>query len=219
MSEKMSTGTRTRLVTAVAELMRVHGYSAVTVKQITTASGAPMGSLYHHFPGGKPQIAAEALRTSGAAYIQLLPLLMDPHDDLRAAVPAAFAAAADTIEQSGWMNMCPVGTVAGEIADSEPELRAVAAEVITDWIDRGTSYFVRRGLAPTDARETILAILSALEGAFILSRTLRSAEPLHAAGAAMAARLENLLKASKAAAAPQRANRDLDVTRAAADQG
>lgn len=173
--------------------MRVQGYSAITVKQITVASGATMGSLYHHFPGGKPQIAAEALRTSGAAYIQLLPLLMDPHDDLREAVPAAFASAAEVIEQGGWMNMCPVGTVAGEISDSEPALREVAAEVISSWIDQGTDYFVRRGLSESDARQFILAFLAALEGAFILSRTLRSAEPLHAAGEAMAARINAVM--------------------------
>ncbi|MFI5782113.1 TetR/AcrR family transcriptional regulator [Nocardia sp. NPDC051570] len=186
----MSTSTRDRLVTAVGELMRGHGYSAVTVKQITTASRAPMGSLYHHFPGGKPEIAAAALRTSGAAYIQLLPLLMDPHEDLREAVLGAFTAAAETIEQSGWINMCPVGTVAGEIADSEPALREVAAEVIGSWIDQGTTYFVDRGLTEPESRELILAILAALEGAFILSRTLRSTEPLLAAGRAMAARTE-----------------------------
>ncbi|MFJ4650729.1 TetR/AcrR family transcriptional regulator [Nocardia sp. NPDC088792] len=192
MAEKMSTTTRDRLITAVGELMRSNGYSAVTVKQITAASNAPMGSLYHHFPGGKPQIAAEALRTSGAAYIQLLPLLMDAHDDLQIAIPAAFEAAAETIEQSGWMNMCPVGTVAGEIADSEPALREVAAEVITSWIDQGTTYFVGRGLTEPEARELILAVLSALEGAFILSRTLRTAEPLHAAGRAMAATVSGI---------------------------
>ncbi|WP_245910342.1 TetR/AcrR family transcriptional regulator [Nocardia amikacinitolerans] len=193
MTEKMSTGTRERLVTAMAELMRTRGYSATSVKQITVAAAAPMGSLYHHFPAGKPQIAAAALRTSGAAYIQLLPLLMDPYDDLREAVPAAFTAAAEQIEQTDWINMCPVGTVAGEIADSEPELRAVAAEVIGFWIEQGTDYFVRRGVAPTPARDLILAILSALEGAFVLSRTLRSAEPLHSAGRAMAARVDEML--------------------------
>ncbi|WP_216902566.1 TetR/AcrR family transcriptional regulator [Nocardia alni] len=197
MAEKMSSGTRDRLVTAVGELMRGHGYSAVTVKQITIAAQAPMGSLYHHFPGGKPQIAAEALRTSGAAYIQLLPLLMDPYDDLREAIPAAFAAAAQTIEQTGWINMCPVGTVAGEIADSEPALREIAAEVITSWIDRGTMYFVDRGLGEPEARDLILAVLSALEGAFILSRTLRSPEPLLAAGRAMADRTETILASSR----------------------
>ncbi|MFD3704366.1 TetR/AcrR family transcriptional regulator [Nocardia sp. NPDC058658] len=193
MSEQMSTTTRDRLVTAVAELMRVHGYSAVTVKQITAAAGAPMGSLYHHFPQGKVQIAAEALRSTGAVYIQLLPLLMDPHEDLRVAVPAVFDDAARTLEESEWMNMCPVGTVAGEIADSEPALREVAAEVMRDWIDQGATYFGNRGVAESAARELILAMLSALEGAFILGRTLRSAEPLRAAGRAMAARVENVL--------------------------
>ncbi|MFD3508645.1 TetR/AcrR family transcriptional regulator [Nocardia sp. NPDC058666] len=193
MSEQMSTTTRDRLVTAVAELMRVHGYSAITVKQITAAAGAPMGSLYHHFPQGKVQIAAEALRSTGAAYIQLLPLLMDPHEDLRVAVPAAFSDAARALEESGWMNMCPVGTVAGEVADSEPVLREVAAEVMRDWIDQGATYFVRRGVAESAARELILAMLSALEGAFILGRTLRCAQPLRAAGQAMAARVDIVL--------------------------
>ncbi|MFD6396598.1 TetR/AcrR family transcriptional regulator [Nocardia sp. NPDC060249] len=193
MSEQMSTSTRDRLVTAVAELMRVHGYSAITVKQITAAAEAPMGSLYHHFPQGKVQIAAEALRSTGAAYIQLLPLLMDPHEDLRVAVPAAFDDAARTLEESGWMNMCPVGTVAGEIADSEPVLREVAAEVVRDWIDHGTGYFVERGVGAHAARELILAMLSALEGAFVLGRTLRSSEPLRAAGRAMAARVQVVL--------------------------
>ncbi|MFC4128364.1 TetR/AcrR family transcriptional regulator [Nocardia rhizosphaerae] len=200
MSEKMSTATRERLVVAVAELMRTHGYSAITVKQITAAAQAPMGSLYHHFPHGKVQIAAEALRDSGAAYIQLLPMLMDPHEDLRAAIPAAFTDAAHTMAESGWINMCPVGTVAGEIADSEPELRAVAAEVVADWIDKGTGYFVVRGLAETVARDLMLALLSALEGAFVLSRTLRSVEPLEAAGRAMAARIDAVLTARQPAA-------------------
>ncbi|MFE2997583.1 TetR/AcrR family transcriptional regulator [Nocardia sp. NPDC059246] len=194
MSEKLSTTTRDRLVTAVAELMRVQGYSAITVKQITSSSGAPMGSLYHHFPAGKSAIAAEALRVSGAAYIQLLPLLMDAHDDLREAVPAAFTAAAETIEQAGWMNMCPVGTVAGEVADSEPGIRDVAAEVMNSWIDEGTGYFIRRGLEAADARELMIAIIGALEGAFILSRTLRSTEPLLAAGKTMCARVSEIVK-------------------------
>jgi AcrR family transcriptional regulator len=185
----MSTSTRERILTAMAELMRRQGYGATTVKQVSEAAHAPMGSLYHHFPQGKQQIAAEALRAAGAAYIQLLPLLMDAQDDLREAVPAAFAEAAEQMEQSGWINMCPVATIAGEIADSEPALRGVAAEILDSWIDRGTEYFTGRGLDPTAARRFTLALLSALEGAFILSRTLHSTEPLRAAGHAVALQL------------------------------
>lgn len=193
----MSTSTRERIVTAMTELMRRQGYHATTVKQVTVAARAPMGSVYHHFPRGKPQLAAQALRTSGAAYIQLLPLLMDPFDDLREGVPAAFVAAAELIEDSEWINMCPVGTVTGEIADSEPELRAVAAEVIESWVDEGTEYFVRRGLAVVAARELIIGTLSMLEGAFIMSRTLRSTEPLDAAGATVRARVDAAVTAGK----------------------
>ncbi|MGQ4615243.1 LmrA/YxaF family transcription factor [Nocardia sp. R7R-8] len=189
----MSTSTRERLITAMAELLRTQGYAGTSVKQITVAARAPMGSLYHHFPGGKPELAAAALRTSGAAYLQLLPLLFDAHDDLREAIPAAFAAAAEQIEHTGWINMCPVGTVAGEVADSEPVLRDVAAEVITSWISEGTDYFIRRGLSAADARDLVLAVLTSLEGAFVLSRTLRSTEPLLAAGRFSSARIQQVL--------------------------
>jgi hypothetical protein len=60
--------------------------------------------------------------------------------------------------------------------------------VITSWIDQGSDYLTGRGLTPHTARDLMIAVLAALEGAFILARTLRSAEPLHAAGRAMAAR-------------------------------
>ncbi len=187
-----TTGTRERLVTATIELLRTRGYSGTSVKLISTAAHAPMGSLYHHFPGGKPELAATALREAGVAYGQLIPLLLDPYADLQEAIPAAFATAAEQIEQTGWINMCPVGTVAGEIADAEPGLREVTAEIITSWIEDGTAYFVRRGLPEDTARELIIGTLTALEGAFVLSRTLRSTAPLHAAGRAMSARLAEL---------------------------
>lgn len=193
MAEKLSTTTRERIVTASAELMRRQGYGATTVKQVTLGAAAPIGSLYHHFPGGKQQIAAEVLRTTGAAYIELLPLLMDPHDDLRDAITVFFSSAAEVMEESGWINMCPVVTIAGEVADSEPELREVAGEVITFWIDRGTEYLSRRGLSVADARRLTLAMLSGLEGGFILARTLRSAEPLLAAGDAIVRHLDGII--------------------------
>ncbi|MEV4125577.1 TetR/AcrR family transcriptional regulator [Nocardia sp. NPDC049707] len=181
--------TRERILTAMAELMRRQGYGVTTVKQVSELAHAPMGSLYHHFPQGKQQIAAEALRAAGAAYIQLLPLLLDPHEDVRAAVPAAFTEAAEQMERAGWINMCPVVTIAGEIADSEPVLREVTAEVIDSWVRECTDYFTRRGLDAPEARRLGFALLSTLEGAFILSRTLRSTEPLRAAGQSLAFRL------------------------------
>lgn len=188
--------TRERLVVAMGELLRRQGYGATTVKQLTEAAGATMGSLYHHFPGGKPEVAAAALRSSGAAYMALLPDLLDGTPDLEESVPGAFALAAEHIAQAGWITMCPVGTVAGEVADSEPAVAAAAAEVFADWIARGTAYFAARGVAEDAARELTLAVLSSLEGAFILARSLRSPDPLLAAGSALRAHVRRSLTTS-----------------------
>jgi AcrR family transcriptional regulator len=170
----------------MAELLRSQGYAATSVQQVAQAAGAPIGSIYHHFKGGKRAVAAAALRQTGAAYIQLLPLLLDPHDDLAAGVEAAFVQAAEDLESTGWANMCPVGTVAGEIADTEPELRQVVAEVIAFWVDEGTRYLARRGLSDADARTATYALLGALEGGFLLARGQRNTEPLRAAGRSIA---------------------------------
>jgi AcrR family transcriptional regulator len=181
-----------RIVRAMAELLRVQGYGSTGIQQVARAADAPTGSIYHHFRGGKREIAAAALRTTGAAYIELLPLLLDPHPDLPTGVEAAFAAAAEDMAGTGWANMCPVGTVAGEIADTEPDLRRVAAEVVTSWVDAGSRYLAGRGLPETDARSAIYALLTSLEGGFLLARAQRSTEPLLAAGRAVAAYIATL---------------------------
>jgi AcrR family transcriptional regulator len=166
-----------RIVRTMAELLRVQGYAATGLQQLARAAHAPTGSIYHHFPGGKREIAAAALRQAGAAYIQLLlPMLLDEHADLATAIEAAFTAAADDIANTGWANMCPVGTIAGEIADTEPELRLVAAEVIASWIDVSSQYLVTRGLSETDARTAMYALLTALEGGFLLARAQHAVE-------------------------------------------
>jgi len=174
------------------ELLRVQGYAATGLQQLAQAAQAPIGSIYHHFRGGKREVAAATLRQSGAAYIQLLPLLLDQHADLPAAINAAFAAAADDIASTGWANMCPVGTVAGEIADTEPELRQVAAEVVASWVDQGSGYLAGRGLSRADARAAMYTLLAALEGGFMLARAQRTAEPLLAAGRAVSAYIATL---------------------------
>lgn len=171
----------------MAELLRVQGYAATGIQQLAQAAGAPIGSIYHHFRGGKREVAAAALRETGAAYIQLLPMLLDRHADLATGIEAAFTAAADDMANTGWANMCPVGAVAGEIADTEPELREVAAEVIASWVDLGSRYLAGRGLSDSDARAVMYALLTALEGGFLLARAQHAVEPLLAAGRAVAA--------------------------------
>ena len=178
----MARSTREAILTGAAELMRHKGYGAVAMKDIVAASGAPIGSLYHHFRDGKVQIAREALVNAGAAYALLIPSIVDNYSDLGEAVEAIFTQAADDMATTGFANLCPVGTVAAEIADTVEPLRDACASVFTAWFDAGTSYFAGRGLPEVRAREVTIALVGALEGAFVLARTLRDSEPLLAAG-------------------------------------
>lgn len=182
-----------RLTTAMGESLRHHGYAGTAIKQVIVAAGAPNGSLYHHFSGGKRELATRALREMGQAYAELVGGLLgdglfgDGGADLPAVIESAFEAAAADIERNNWINMCPVGTVAGEVADTEPELRVVAAEIFDAWILTGAMLFEARGLRADDARTLTVALIAGLEGAFVLARTLRSGEPLIAAGRSVAA--------------------------------
>src|SRR5947207_1954630 len=182
--------TRDRIVEQSAELLRLQGYSATGVKQIVEAAQAPFGSLYHFFPGGKEQLGAEAVRVSGAIYAQLIPAVFDPAPDPVTGVRDFFAGAAEHLRETDYADACPIATVALEVSSSSEPMRLACAQVFESWIDAGTRYFTGGGLAPEKARELTITMLSALEGAFVLARALRSTEPLALASAHAAAAVE-----------------------------
>ena len=187
--------TRERIVDASAELFRRQGYSATGVKQIVTAAQAPFGSLYHHFPGGKEQLGAEAVRTSGALYELLIPAVFDPAPDLVSAVRAFFAGAAEHLRETDYEDACPIATVALEVSSSSETMRQACADVFESWIAAGVPRFTAAGLDAAQARELVIAMIGALEGAFVLARATRSTEALHIAGEQTAAAVERALAA------------------------
>jgi len=198
-------GTRERILNSGAELFRQQGYEATGVKQIVQAASAPFGSLYHFFPGGKEQLAAEAIRVSGAIYGELLPAVFESAPDPVAGVEAFFAGAAEHLQASDYADACPIATVALEVSSSSEPLREACAEVFGSWIAAGTERFVAAGLSAARAREMTLVMLAALEGAFVLARALRSTEPLHAAGAQAAEAMRQALAPTAPVARPRRA--------------
>lgn len=178
----MAFTTRDRIVESSAELFRRQGYAATGVKQIVTDAQAPFGSLYHFFPGGKEQLGAEAIRTSGLLYEKLIPAVFDPAPDVVTGVRAFFAGAAARLTDTDYADACPIATVALEVSSSSEPMREACAEVFESWIAAGAERLARAGLSPHRARRLTIAMLAALEGAFVLARALRSTEPLRIAG-------------------------------------
>jgi AcrR family transcriptional regulator len=182
--------TRERIVAASADLMGRQGYAATGVKQIVAAARAPFGSIYHFFPGGKEEIAAEAIRRAGADYGQLIPAVFDDAPDVTAGVRLFFAGAATHLEETDYEDACPIATVALEVSSSSEPLRMACAEVFDGWIDAGMERFATLGLSAERTRALVVAMLAALEGAFVLCRALRSTVPLAVAGEMVAHEVE-----------------------------
>jgi len=181
-TEAMMPGTRERIISANADLLRRQGYAGTGVKQIVAAAGAPFGSLYHFFPGGKEQLGAETIRWSGEMYGRLLSAVFDASPDLVTGVRAFFTAAARQLEDTRYADGCPIATVALEISSASEPLRQACAGVFSSWIDAGTRRLAAGGLPEETARQLAIGLLAALEGAFVLARALRSSEPLKIAG-------------------------------------
>jgi AcrR family transcriptional regulator len=189
----MAGATRERLIESTAELLRRQGYSATGVKQILAEANAPFGSMYHFFPGGKAELGAEAIRTSGSLYMRLFTDMASHSRDPVDAVRGFFAGAAQTLIDTDYADACPIATVALEVASSEETLRRATAEVFGEWIDGVGAYFAAAGLDPGTARHLALSILSLLEGAFVFCRSMRTVEPLRSAGECAAAAVQDAL--------------------------
>src|SRR5687768_228214 len=119
--------TRERFIDAASALLWRQGYGATGVKQLVDAAGAPFGSLYHHFPGGKEELAAAAIRRSGDHYAAIVADALGPAGDVVAAVANAFAEAGETLRRTGFADACPVATVALEVSSTSEPVREACA--------------------------------------------------------------------------------------------
>ncbi|WP_405148853.1 TetR/AcrR family transcriptional regulator [Sphaerisporangium sp. NBC_01403] len=166
--------TRDRLLDATQELVETGGYFGAGLNQVIAVSGAPRGSLYFHFPGGKDQLVGESVRRAGRAIGDALEGLADSSPSVAEFVEGVLRHLGDRLEGSGWRKGCPVATVALEMAATSDPLQEACSEVYTSW-ERA----LRARLdGHPDADDLSVTILALVEGALLLARAHRSREPL-----------------------------------------
>jgi AcrR family transcriptional regulator len=180
-------GTRDRILDASAELFRRRGFPGTGLKAILAASDAPYGSLYHFFPGGKEELGVEALRAGGATYRELLESIFAEGVDVVEATESFFERAAELVETTDFADACPIATVALEIADVSEPMRQAAADAFESWLAVAEHRFRESGIAAPRARELAVELFALIEGAFLLSRTIRDASPIRIVGRAASA--------------------------------
>ena len=170
------TDTRQRLIAATVELFRRQGYNGTSLKQIVAAADTTTGSLYHFFPGGKDELTAEVLRTSGQAYGELITLIMTEAVDAATAMTDAFNGAASVLTETDFIDPCPIGTIAREVASTNDALRQVADEVVTGWVDTISAIFLEAGIDQARARPLAQLAVASIEGGFMMARAGRGVD-------------------------------------------
>jgi TetR/AcrR family transcriptional repressor of lmrAB and yxaGH operons len=163
------------MVTTTAKLMRRQGYYATGLNQIVAESGAPKGSIYFHFPGGKEQLAAEAIAAS-AAYIDR-GLRACERDTALESLDVYMDEVAKVLERTDFAEGCPIATVVLEAAADSEALGTACADAVEVLLGRVSGWLERDAFPPEVARERAQLVYAALEGTLIFAKAMRSVEP------------------------------------------
>ncbi|MCW2494928.1 TetR/AcrR family transcriptional regulator [Jatrophihabitans sp.] len=173
--------TRSRIIDAAAELVFAHGVARTGIEDVQRRAGVSASQLYHYFTDKDDLIRAViAHQTDGIIAVQQ-PLL-DQLDTFEA-LERWRDLLVDLQEQRHCAGGCPIGSIAAELADNDPDARADLVDSFERWeapIRAGLARMLDRGeLRPdTDTDALALALLVALQGGLLLTQTRRNTAPL-----------------------------------------
>lgn len=167
--------TRESMVISAALLIREHGAHPTAIADVLEHSGAPRGSAYHYFPGGRTQLLCEAIDYAGeyvASRIAKADSGIDALDDL-------VGYYRKQLLRSDYRAGCPVVAVTVEAGDpAKPDVIERAAVAFARWTDLIAQRLVADGLSATRAEELAMLITTSIEGAIVVGRAARDVKPL-----------------------------------------
>ncbi|MEV4240972.1 TetR/AcrR family transcriptional regulator [Nocardia sp. NPDC049737] len=171
----MTLGPRDRLIEGAIELVREQGVHAAGLATLLERSRASRNSLYQHFPSGKSELVEVATRTAGARLAAVTGKITGS-GTAEQWIAALVGWWRHTLEKSAFTTGCPI--VGAALAEAEPRVQAAAGTVFSDWTDQLANGLRDKGLSAEQARSLAGFVISALEGAIIQSRALKSTRPL-----------------------------------------
>jgi TetR/AcrR family transcriptional regulator, lmrAB and yxaGH operons repressor len=185
---------RERLLNGARRLLAEKGYAGMELRDVALVGEAPRGSIYHHFPGGKRQLAVEAAKLEGS--------------EIRAAIERSLAerGLGETLTMFGEMFRrrvkdhperlgCPVAAAA-LARPEDPALAAAATAAFQSWESPIAAALEEGGVAATDAATFAGLVVSTIEGALIRARAAGDDAPLASAVAGLHQTLDTLLARS-----------------------
>ncbi len=165
--------TRRRMIHGAARAIGTRGVGAMSLRDLAKEAGVPLGSTYHHFPGGKAQLAEEAVTSTGRQVARLVDSAREQGID--GAIEAFTRVWRELLVETDFRTGCPVLAVA---TGDDPALTETARGIFASWQELMTAGLVEAGVPQGRAPGLARMIVASLEGAVAVSRAERSLEPL-----------------------------------------
>lgn len=169
--------TRERLIFATSDLLRRKGLHGFGVSDVLSAAEAPKGVLYHHFPGGKVELAIAAIDAAVAQILRSLEQIEAAGGDVLLALRAWLDQAHQRLAKSGYEIGCPLAAVALESTGDDRELRAALNAGFDAIRSELARLLVQAGLPRGKAPRFAALVVSAYEGALLQARIAGDAKP------------------------------------------
>ncbi|OLP18422.1 TetR family transcriptional regulator [Leptolyngbya sp. 'hensonii'] len=169
-------------VPTLLKLFRQFGYEGVTLSKISQETGLGKASLYHHFPGGKAEMATAALASVNqwleCHILQILARASDREDHHLAKPIDTFKTMCEETSRffNQGQNSCLWAILVME-QSSDDLFHAQIAAAFSRWIEAIAKILTTAGLDETLARQRGEDAMIAIQGALILSHGLKDFAP------------------------------------------
>jgi TetR/AcrR family transcriptional regulator, lmrAB and yxaGH operons repressor len=165
------------MVQATVALLQRRGVRGVGLLDVVAEAGAPRGSIYHHFPGGKDEVVVAALALAAAGAESAILKAGKDSGSPQQAVRRIAAVFRFLPEKSGWTTGCPVAATAIDGEHQGGAVQHAVNDAFSRWGTAAASVLRDAGLPAKEAEAKGIALIATLEGALLLARGLRSAAP------------------------------------------
>ncbi len=173
----MSETTREKLLKASAVLFRQKGFHGVGVSEILAASGVPRGSLYHHFPDGKQDLALAAASWAKDGMLEIIDSAFGDASSYRQGATTLCHKIAKYFDISGQWDGCPVSSILNDGPGNET-FRASISDALESWITRIATHGERLGEPAKIARPQAEMLMIGIQGTWALARARASSDEL-----------------------------------------
>jgi TetR/AcrR family transcriptional repressor of lmrAB and yxaGH operons len=164
---------RARMVEGAVRLLATRGVEGTSFAEVLEATDSPRGSIYHHFPGGKPELLHAALDLASERGLAAMEVTRgEPVENV---IERFLALWRFLLDRTHLTAGCAV--VAVTVAANDDALLTHAGSIFRTWTDLLTELCAAGGMEPESARQLAVTVIAATEGAVAMCRAERSMEP------------------------------------------